>query len=118
MSRPRTILCPCEDVELEHVVNAVEHGYDTIETLKRSTGAATGPCQGQWCLRACIEALAQATGRNPETIGTITHRPPVHGVPLAALGQAPCAQAHAETEEGEEDGGSEGGGENEEDEAG
>lgn len=118
MSRSRTIVCPCEDVELEHVVNAVEHGYDTIETLKRSTGAATGPCQGQWCLRACIEALAQATGRDPETIGTITHRPPVHGVPLAALAQAPCAQAHADTEEGEEHEGSEDGGESEEGEQG
>lgn len=94
--RDRTIVCPCEDVELHEVEEAIERGYAALEPLKRVTAVTTGPCQGKWCLAATIEVLAEATDADPEGIGGITHRQPVRGVPLAALA------AHPDADDGEE----------------
>lgn len=89
--RDRTIVCPCEDVELHEIEEAIELGYTDLEPIKRLTAVTTGPCQGKWCLSATIRILAEATDRDPETLGGITHRQPVRGVPLAALAEQPDA---------------------------
>ncbi len=85
--RDRTIVCPCEDVELHAIREAVERGYTSLEPIKRVTAVTTGPCQGKWCLAATIRVLAEETGKDPESIGGITHRQPVRGVPLVALAE-------------------------------
>lgn len=102
--RDRTIICPCEDVELHEVLEAIERGYASLETLKRSTAVTTGPCQGKWCLHATIEVLAEATDRDPEELGGITHRQPVRGVPLAALAEVEEPDIDDETGTDEGDG--------------
>lgn len=89
------MVCPCEDVLVEDIEEAVELGYRGIEPVKRLTAVTTGPCQGRWCLRATIELVAELTGTEPDELGSITHRQPVRGVPLAALA------AHGEGELGE-----------------
>lgn len=89
MTRPREVLCPCEDVLIEDVEEAIELGYTGLEEIKRVTAVTTGPCQGRWCLRATIELLAEETDTDPGAFGGITHRQPVTGLPLAALARAP-----------------------------
>lgn len=84
-------MCPCEDIEREEVEGAIARGYTTLESLKRVTAVTTGPCQGKWCLPATIRLLAEATGRDPATLGTITHRPPLLPTPLGALARSPAA---------------------------
>ena len=56
----KTILCLCRDVTVDDVRRAVAEGYDDLETLKRFTGACTGPCQG----KTCLESIRTA-GRGP-----------------------------------------------------
>lgn len=90
--KDRTILCPCEDVELREIHDAVERGYTDLEAVKRLTAVTTGPCQGTWCLKATLVALAEATDRDPGELGSISHRPPVDGVPLGALAGAPLPE--------------------------
>jgi bacterioferritin-associated ferredoxin len=85
VTRRRRVLCPCEDVLVEDVEEAVELGYEGLEEIKRLTAVATGPCQGRWCLRATIELLADLTDASCEELGSITHRQPVKPVPLDAL---------------------------------
>lgn len=87
VTRCRNVLCPCEDVLVEDVEEAVELDYTQLEAVKRVTAVATGPCQGRWCLRATIELLADLTDTDPESLGGITHRQPVKGVPLEALAE-------------------------------
>lgn len=89
--KDRTIVCPCEDVELEAIEAAVERGYTGLEEVKRLTAATTGPCQGKWCLETTVRVLAELTDRDPESFGGITHRQPVRGVPLAVLAEHPEA---------------------------
>lgn len=89
MTRRRRVLCPCEDVLVEDLEEAVELGYEDLEPIKRVTAVTTGPCQGRWCLRATIELLADRTDKTREELGSITHRQPVDPVPLQALADAP-----------------------------
>lgn len=91
MTRRRRVLCPCEDVLVEDLEEAVELGYKELEPIKRVTAVTTGPCQGRWCLRATIELLADMTEATCEELGSITHRQPVAPVPLACLAKAPEA---------------------------
>jgi sarcosine oxidase subunit beta len=65
----KTIICFCEDVTLEELQSAIEQGYRDIESIKRFTGIATGPCQGKECLANALKLLLEA--------GEISDRPPV-----------------------------------------
>lgn len=53
----KTILCHCEDVDVNEVFSALEQGYGDIETLKRYTGIGTGKCQGKCCFVQTLRIL-------------------------------------------------------------
>ncbi|BCU68291.1 (2Fe-2S)-binding protein [Sulfolobales archaeon HS-7] len=42
-------ICECEDVTFGDVSKAITRGYNTVESIKRVTGACTGECQGRQC---------------------------------------------------------------------
>ena len=46
----KCIVCPCEDVTLADVEQAISLGYLDIDEVKRFTGLGTGPCQGKQCM--------------------------------------------------------------------
>ncbi|MEM4701867.1 MAG: (2Fe-2S)-binding protein [Archaeoglobaceae archaeon] len=81
----RKVVCRCEDLTEEEIIHAIELGYDDIESLKRYSGAMTGPCQGKGCLMHILRLLSQKTGKSIEEIGITTQRPPVNPVPLYIL---------------------------------
>ena len=73
-SMGKTIICFCEDVTLEELQSAVEQGYRDIESIKRYTGIATGPCQGKECLVSALKLLLEAeqiSGRPSVKLPTI-----------------------------------------------
>jgi bacterioferritin-associated ferredoxin len=81
----RVILCLCRDVTAGDVRRAVAAGYADIETLKRFTGAFTGPCQGKSCGEAVRLLLAELTGRDPADVQLPPVRPPLSPVRLGTL---------------------------------
>lgn len=81
----RRIVCACEDVTDHEIEGAVALGHADLESVKRYTGVATGPCQGKQCILACRALLSEITGKPPEEVGTIVHRPPVSPLPLGLL---------------------------------
>lgn len=84
----RAFVCLCEDVSSRDLVDAVEEGFDSIETLKRYTTATMGPCQGRMCQLNAIGVCAGATGRGVAETGVTTSRPPTPPVSLGALAGA------------------------------
>ena len=72
----------CEDATLADLDRATARGHVDLESLKRDSGLATGPCQGKGCLSTGAAHLAARGGgaRLP-----ITLRAPVHPVPLSVL---------------------------------
>ena len=81
----KTILCLCRDVTVDDVRRAVAEGYDDLETLKRFTGAFTGPCQGKTCLEHVRRLVAELTGRRVEEVAVPPCRPPASPVRLGTL---------------------------------
>lgn len=86
MPQPETldddlIVCPCEDVTVREVRQAVADGFDNIEHLKRRTGAATGPCQGKLCHSMLMRCLSEAGA----PAGVPTMRPLARPVKLKTL---------------------------------
>ncbi|UCH82831.1 MAG: (2Fe-2S)-binding protein [Candidatus Latescibacterota bacterium] len=81
----KTILCHCEDIEIDELYSALEQGYGDLETLKRYTGIGTGKCQGKCCIVQTLRLLAslqtshtrESMMGDPDLIHLPTIRPPV-----------------------------------------
>ena len=85
----RWVACPCVDVLLSEVEQAVRSGYRGIEVVKRYTSLGSGICQGRYCLPDALLLLSILEDRPPEEVGYITQRPPVVPTPLAAFASLP-----------------------------
>jgi bacterioferritin-associated ferredoxin len=81
----KIIVCLCRDVTVADVERAVAAGYTDLETVKRFTGALTGPCQGQTCADAIRRLVAQLTDATPEAVPWPVARPPIAPLRLGTL---------------------------------
>ncbi len=84
----RAFVCLCSDVSSQDLVDAIDEGFDHIETLKRYTTTTMGPCQGRMCQLPAIAVCARQTSRSMAQTGVTTARPPNPGVTLGALAGA------------------------------
>jgi sarcosine oxidase subunit alpha len=81
----KQFVCYCEDVTEKDLNDAINEGFDSIETLKRYSTISMGPCQGKMCTQRSVEICARRTGRSLDEVGAPTSRPPVSPVPLGVL---------------------------------
>lgn len=65
----KTILCHCEDIELEELFSALSQGFCDIESLKRYTGIGTGKCQGKCCIVQTLRVLSSEPGLGAAAAG-------------------------------------------------
>lgn len=79
----KKIVCRCHDVTESDIENAIDSGYDDIETLKRITGITTGHCQGKTCLPIVLGILARKTGNKKYEVPTT--RAPIETLSLGSL---------------------------------
>ena len=80
-----TIICRCEDVTKEEIIEAINEGYDTLEELKMHLRLGMGPCQGRTCLSLAAKILAKETGGKLSEIKIPVSRPPILPVSLGML---------------------------------
>ena len=76
------IVCICEDITYEQVVEAIRKGYTDVESLKRKLNFGMGPCRGRVCIPIILRILAKETGKKLEDIGYPSERPPITPLPL------------------------------------
>ena len=81
----RRFVCFCEDTTAGDISDAIEEGFDDIQTLKRYSTVTMGPCQGKMCLKSFVGICAQHTDLSIDETGVTTMRPPVQPVTLSAL---------------------------------
>lgn len=79
------VVCRCEDVTEEDIVEAIEDGYDELEKLKRHLRLGMGPCQGKTCMLIARRILGRETGKSVDDMDTPTARPPSQPVPFSLL---------------------------------
>jgi sarcosine oxidase subunit alpha len=74
----KRFVCLCEDVTEKDIEQAVDEGFDNIETLKRYSTACMGPCQGKVCTSAFREVCARVTERDLADVSAPIRRTPLH----------------------------------------
>jgi bacterioferritin-associated ferredoxin len=79
------IICRCEEVSREEVLQAIAEGAQTLVEIKWRTRAGMGLCQSKTCRRLVSKILAEETGQAMADINPATHRPPVRPVELGVL---------------------------------
>ena len=85
MLNDKVIVCLCRDVTAGDVARSVAAGYTDLETVKRFTGAFTGPCQGQTCADAIRRLVAQLSGCALDEVPEPVVRPPIAPVRMGTL---------------------------------
>jgi NAD(P)H-nitrite reductase large subunit len=83
--KKQSIVCRCEDITEEDVVNAIDEGYTDLEELRKKLRIGMGPCQGRVCIQLVTKILEKKTGRKVSKIPLPTSRPPIVPVSLGTL---------------------------------
>ena len=83
----KRIVCFCEDLTEEDLLEAIRIGYDDVESLKRYAGCSTGPCQGKTCLMHVLRLLSTEKKLKPRDLRLTTQRPPIDPVLLRVLAE-------------------------------
>ena len=83
-----TMMCRCEDITRERILECIADGYETLDEIKRVTRAGMGPCQGRTCRNLIATELSRTYGVPMEDILMPTFRPPVKPISLGALADA------------------------------
>jgi NAD(P)H-nitrite reductase large subunit len=81
----RSIVCRCEDISEEDVIQAIDEGYTDIEELRKKLRIGMGPCQGRVCIQLVTRILERKTGKKISEIQLPTVRPPLVPVSLGIL---------------------------------
>jgi NADPH-dependent 2,4-dienoyl-CoA reductase/sulfur reductase-like enzyme len=84
-----TIVCRCEEVTAQDVLDSVAIGATGPNQLKAYRRTGMGPCQGRLCGLTVTELMAQARGKTPQEIGYYRLRAPVKPITLAELASVP-----------------------------
>jgi NADPH-dependent 2,4-dienoyl-CoA reductase/sulfur reductase-like enzyme len=88
-----TVVCRCEEVTAQQVVDAVALGCTGPNQLKSFLRCGMGPCQGRLCGLTVTELIASVRGVAPEAVGYYRLRPPVKPITLAELAALPQDEA-------------------------
>lgn len=88
MSDNATILCRCEDLTREQILECIESGCHTIDEIKRVTRAGMGPCQGRTCRMLIAQELSNYYHIPLEDVLMPTFRPPTKPVAMGILADA------------------------------
>lgn len=83
--KKKTIVCRCEDLTEEEVIEAIDKGYTDLEELRKHLRIGMGPCQGRVCIQLVARILARKTGKKIGDILLPTSRPPIIPVSLGTL---------------------------------
>lgn len=88
MDNKNTILCRCEDLTRERILECIEGGCTTIDEIKRITRAGMGPCQGRTCRMLIAQELSSYYHVPLEEVLMPTFRPPVKPISMGILADA------------------------------
>lgn len=83
-----TIVCRCEDLTKEKLMEYIQMGFRTVEEIKRVSRAGMGSCQGKTCTQLIAGALADYYHISLETVLIPTFRPPVSPIDVSILEEA------------------------------
>jgi NAD(P)H-nitrite reductase large subunit len=79
------IICRCEEVTHQEIIQAFRSGADTVDAIKRRTRAGMGLCQGRTCRRLVSRIVAKQKKEGLGEQRPPSFRPPVRPIRLGLL---------------------------------
>lgn len=79
------VICRCEDLTEEDILEAIEKGFTEVESIKRHLRLGMGQCQGKTCIPLTHRILARELGLTPDHMDEPTARPPSRQVSFNVL---------------------------------
>ena len=83
----REIVCRCEEVTKEEIIQALQAGDTSLEAIKKRTRAGMGYCQGKSCKRLIAKMLSDYLGRPVDHFLPGSIRYPVGPVTLKVIAE-------------------------------
>ena len=80
------IICRCQEVSRQEILDAIADGALTVDGVKRRTRAGMGLCQGKTSERLVARIIAEQTGRPMAEILPPKSRIPVRPVKIGIIG--------------------------------
>jgi bacterioferritin-associated ferredoxin len=87
-----TLVCRCEEVTAQQVVDAARIGCSGPNQLKAFLRCGMGPCQGRMCGLTVCELLSRETGTPMRELGYYTLRFPTKPLTLAEIAALPATE--------------------------
>jgi len=84
-----TIVCRCEEVTAQQVVEAVRMGCPGPNQMKSFLRCGMGPCQGRLCGLTVTEIIARERNASPQAVGHYRTRFPIKPLTLGELASLP-----------------------------
>lgn len=82
MEEKTLVICRCEEVKREQIMEAIRKGYTSLSEIKRLTSAGMGLCQGRTCGKIISRMIANELKINMEEIQQPSVRPPIKPVQI------------------------------------
>ena len=86
MKEEEVLICRCQEVTEQEILDAIRDGATTVDGVKRRTRACMGLCQGKTCGRLVQRIVAQETGKDPAEVLPQKSRMPVRPVKISVFG--------------------------------
>ena len=86
MKEEEVLICRCQEVTEQEILDAIRDGATTVDGVKRRTRACMGLCQGKTCGRLVQRIVAQQTGQDPAEVLPQKSRMPVRPVKIGVFG--------------------------------
>ncbi len=90
------VICRCEEVTREEILEAIAAGADSLDAIKRRTRAGMGFCQGKTCKKLIARVLAECTGEPPSLYLPGSVRLPVTPISLGLIAETEDARLDGE----------------------
>ena len=80
-----TIVCRCEEINIDEIETAIKYGAETFDDIKRLTRCGMGPCQAKICIGPVNEIIANNTGKQLKDLPLTRMRIPVKPIKMKVL---------------------------------
>lgn len=80
-----TIICRCEEINIDEIETAIRGGADTFDDIKRLTRCGMGPCQSKICMNPVRDIISKYTEQPLKEIAPSRMRMPMKLVRMNAL---------------------------------
>ncbi|ASK62419.1 (2Fe-2S)-binding protein [Virgibacillus phasianinus] len=72
-----TIVCRCEEINIDEIESAIKMGAHTFDDIKRITRCGMGPCQAKICTTLVQRIISEYTDKPLSDIGPSRMRMPL-----------------------------------------